>query len=262
MQKNIKWRCRVAPSLGALEGTPNEVWGTLPYGDLSDPSVFFGLYGLPDFYTLWRHKGPKFILWAGSDIRHFVNGYWLDAIGEIQINPRPFAAWIDQFCYSWCENEVEQKALENAGIHAKVCPSFLGNVNNFPVSKKKTDKKMYYSSVSGNDFKLYGWAKINEIAERNPDIEYHLYGNTIEWEAPKNVIVHGRVPKETMNGEIKSMTGAIRLVDFDGCSELVVKAVLMGQEVISTIDYPFLHAKNPREELLKTLNKFPWNTKI
>lgn len=262
MQKNTKWRCRIAPSLGALEGTPAEVWGTLPYGDKYDPTVFFGLYGLPDFYTLWGHRGKKYILWAGSDIRHLIGGYWLDdSEWGAKLPPEPIANWISRNCESWVENKVEAEALRKLGIESKVCPSFMGDVNNFPVSEKRIEKR-YYSSVSSNDFELYGWAKINKIAEQNPDIGYHLYGNTVEWKAPKNVIVHGKVPKEIMNGEIKSMTGAIRLVDFDGCSELVVKAVLMGQEVISAIDYPFLHAKNPREELLKTLNKFPWNTKI
>ena len=251
--------CRWAPTLGELEDTAENIWGTQEYeGDLEEPTVFFGLYGLPDFYSLWRHKGKKWILWAGSDLRHFKNGYWLEEGGNIKLNPRALAAWINKYCESWVENMVEANVLRELGIESQVCPSFLGDVNKF--SPQAIDsRKRYFSSVSGNDFKLYGWDKINDIAKENPDTEYYLYGNTIEWEAPSNVIVRGKVTKEQMNEEIKSMTGCIRLVDIEGCSELVVKAVLMGQEVISAIDYPFLRAKNPREELLKILNYFPWN---
>ena len=158
------------------------------------------------------------------------------------------------------------------GIYAHIAPSFLGDVSKFPISEKKTDKKRYYASVSGDEFEKYGWFKIRKLAEKNPEIEYHLYGNKekeprlsgdpmtfgIYPPNPLNMIFHGRVPKEQMNEEIKSMTGCIRLVDFDGFSEVVCKAVLMGQEVISAIDYPFLKAKNPREELLKNVNKYPW----
>ncbi|KKM72328.1 hypothetical protein LCGC14_1421680 [marine sediment metagenome] len=71
------WKCRVASSLGALEGTPYEAWGTIEYKPEihgKDSVVFFGLYGLPDFYALWRHKGRKAILWCGSDLIFFNNG--------------------------------------------------------------------------------------------------------------------------------------------------------------------------------------------
>lgn len=258
----VNWKCRYAPSLGNLEGTVIDAWGTPIYnpmniGEEDLPVVFFGLYGLNDFYALWRHKGRKAILWAGSDIRHFRDFYWLDDKGDFRIPSTSLALWINKYCESWVENDVEYNALKSMGIESKICPSFMGDVNDF--TPQNIDKnKRYFSSVSGNDFKLYGWDKLNAIAEANPDTEYHLYGNTVDWEAPKNVVVHGRVTKEEMNKEAKSMTGCIRLVEFEGCSEILVKSVLWGQKPISLIDYPFLHSENPREELLKTLNKYPW----
>lgn len=256
---------RWAPSLGGgFSGTPEEVWGTLPYDSkkhLNETVVFCGLYGLPDFYSLWQHKGKKYVWWVGSDITHFVNGYWLDEKGSIKLSPVALGRWINDMCESWVENEVEAKALEKVGVEAKVCPSFLGDVNKFPLQKINSELR-YYSSVSGNDFKLYNWHKINKIAQKNQNIKYYLYGNTIEWKAPKNVIVRGRMSQEEMNNEIKTMTGAIRLVDFEGCSELVIKAILWGQKLISAIDYPFLHSDNRREALLKILNKYPWSRQV
>jgi hypothetical protein len=254
------WQCRWSPTIGELEATHQEVWGTDEYIDDKRPTVFFGLYGLPDFYVLWRHKGKRAILWAGSDIRHFRNGYWLDEKGEMKLAPAEMAKWINKNCESWCENKIEQDVLKGLGIEANVCPSFLGDVRKF-TPQKIENRKRYYSSVSGNDFGLYGWEKINEIAKQNPDTEYYLYGNTLKWEAPFNVIIRGRISKEQMNEECKSMTGAIRMVEFEGCSEIIVKSVLWGQKPISLIDYPFLKSENQRDELLKVLNNFPWNRK-
>jgi hypothetical protein len=256
-----KWQCRIAKSLGSgFEGTPNKAWGTTSYKDIYKPTVFFGLYGLPDFYALWRHKGEKAILWAGSDISNFINNYWLDNKGKIKIDNKGMAEWINKYCENWVENIVEYKTLLKLGIKSKICPSFLGNINNFKPQKLNKEKR-YYSSVSGNNFKLYGWDKINKIAQKNPDIKYYLYGNTKKWTAPKNVIIRGRISNKIMNNEIKTMTGAIRMTEFEGCSEIIVKSVLWGQKPISLINYPFLNSKNPRKKLLKILNKFVWNKK-
>lgn len=252
---------RWSPTLGGgFAGTPEEVWGTLPYNSdkhINEDVVFCGLYGLPDFYALWRHKGKKYVWFCGSDITHFINGYWLDTRGSIKLSPHALATWINKNCESWVENEVEAKALSKVGIKTKICPSFLGNVDNFkPQETYLHQAPRYYSSVSGNDFKLYGWDKINKLAKTDPNIRYYLYGNTIEWKAPKNVIVRDRLSQEEMDSEIKSMTGAIRLVEFEGFSEIVAKSILWGQKPISAIKYDY-----DRESLLKVLNCYPWNSK-
>jgi hypothetical protein len=268
-------RCRWSPTLGSLEDTAEAVWGIkeyVPDKDIDKPTVFFGLYGVPDFYALWRHKGKRWILWAGSDIRHFVKGYWLEDGGEIKIDPRPLAKWISKYCESWVENEVEYRALKELGIESKICPSFLGDIKKFPLSYAQNDRPKLYTSVSGDNFELYGWDKIDELAEQNPNVEFHLYGNTKEWRSDyPNVIVHGRVSKEQINEETKDMQGALRLTEFDGFSEILAKSLLMGQWPVSEIGYP--HTLRPdqigllkhkeanvagRDYYLKTLNKYPW----
>jgi len=248
---------RWSPTLGGgFAGTPEEVWGVEKYDPvkhINEKVVFCGLYSLKDFYALWQHKGKKYVWFTGSDIRHFVNGYWLDDKGKIKIHPEPLAKWINEKCENYVENEVEAKVLEKLGINTKVCPSFLGNVEDYPVQKLNSELR-YYSSVSGNDFKLYGWDKINRIAKENPSVKYYLYGNTVPWKAPKNVIVRGRVSQEEMNSEIKSMTGAIRMVTFEGASEVVLKSILYGQKPITLIEYPY-----DRNKLLRIVNRYPWN---
>lgn len=269
------WQVKIAPSLGGgFSGTPNQVWGTTDYLNDTDPTVFFGLYGLNDFHTLWRHKGRKSVLWAGSDIRHFINGYWLDDKGQIRLEPAPLAEWLNKNVENWVENVVEHNALKEFGIDSKICPSFLGNVDDYKVEYKWNSRPSVYTSVSGDDFKLYGWDKIDKLAEMNWGVDFHLYGNKGEWKTDRpNVIVHGRVPQEQMNAEIKEMQGSLRLTEFDGASELIVKAMLWGQYAFSFIPYPHVNQVidlgllidwdqpnlEGRQWWLENLNSYPWN---
>lgn len=272
---NHRWQCRTAPSIGALEDTPDNIWKTKPYLDEFQDTVFFGIYGLNDFYTLWRHKGRKCILWAGSDIQHFLLGYWLDDEGKMRVHPTQISSWIDTYCESFVENEVEQVALRSVGIRSKVVPSFLGKIEDYEVSYPESPNIKVYTSVSGNEFELYGWDKIPALAKANPLIEFHCYGtDSYVHHGLSNVIDHGRVPKEQMNAEIKNMHGALRLTTFDGFSEIIAKSLLWGQWPVSIIEYP--HTFKPenmdmmklarvpnikgREWVLSHVNKYPWNT--
>lgn len=288
MEIKEQWTCRWSPTLGELEDTTENVWGIKSwepsYTDVYGPTVFFGVYGLPDFYTIWRHKGRKAILWAGSDILHLKAGYWLEEGGSIRLSHRPIATWIQKNCENYCENAVEAMALQDLGIIAEVIPSFLGDIKKFPVTFSPQHTIRLYTSVSGNNFDMYGWDKIHKLACDNPEVEFHLYGNTIpfwkfcpEWRplAETNIVDHGRISKEEMNEDIKGMTGALRLTEFDGFSEIIAKSFLWGQYPVSIIPYPYsitpdrineLHdltePNNEAVEYYKTIiNNYPWNQK-
>lgn len=267
------WQCRVAPSLGALEGTHQEAWGTKEYTDPTKPCVFFGLYGFNDFFTLWRHPGRKAVLWAGTDITHFRNGYWLDQGGSIRLDYKSLAQWLNT-CENYVENVVEYQTLKDLGIEATIVPSFMGNIGDYEISYTHAQVPKLYASVSGDNFDLYKWNEVEELASQNPDIEFHLYGNNTPWYSMNdNVVVHGRVSKEKMNQEIKTMQGGIRLLEHDGFSEILAKSILWGQYPVSVIPYP--HMLKPeeiatikdkiepnregRDHFIKTLNKYPWN---
>lgn len=267
-----EWQCRWSPTLGNLEATHQEVWGTKDYKDQDKPTVFMGVYSFKDYLDIWSHKGRKCILWCGSDIQRFLNGFWLDDTGKMRIRAFDLAPWLDTYCENYVENEVEQNALASVGVRSKVVPSFLGDVSKFEISFQPGNK--LYTSVSGDEFKLYGWDKIDQLAQDNPEIEFHLYGNKTPLEsAYPNIIIHGRVQKEQMNEEIKDMQGALRLTEFDGFSEILAKSILMGQHPVSLIEYPYM-IKLPnvkditkltkpnyrgRNYYLTKLNQYPWN---
>lgn len=251
----MKWQARIAPSLGALEDTPDHIWRTKPYLDEFQPTVFLGLYGLPDFYTLWRHKGRRAIFWCGSDILHFTNGYWLDEDGTIKLlDMFPLAEWINTYCESYVENGVEHEALQVMGIDSKIVPSFLGKVGDYEIEYKHDERPRVYASVSGNNFEMYGWTLINEIAPYCA-VDFYLYGNTEPFSSPHaNVIIRGRVTKEAMNDEIREMQCGLRTLGFDGFSEILAKSVLWGQHPISYIKYPHITSFSSKDDLISKLN--------
>lgn len=272
-------KIRVSPTLGGgFERTFEEAWNLETYNsatDLEEITVFAGCYGLPDFMAIRQHKGKKYVWWAGSDVRHITNGYWLDDEGYIRIPSGGIAKYLNKYCENWCENKAEYQMLKHLGIEAKICPSFLGDINKFEVTYKHSDRPKLYASVSGDDFALYGWYKILEIAKEHPDVEFHLYGNEKEFDGSDNVIIHGRVPIEQMNKETSKMQGAIRLIQMEGFSEVLAKSLLRGEYPISEIPYvgcltvddidkiKLLLEPNmaSREYYIEQLNSYPWTKK-
>ena len=267
---------RWAKSLGELEATHQEIWGTSDYISRYEPTCFFGMYDLRDYIALWRHKGGAWILWTGSDVRNLKNGFLFND-GKLKKISKILRGnwWVFPILYKaehWVENKTEYTALKELGIESQICPSFLGDIDKFEISYKPSKKPKVYTSVSGDKFGLYGWDKIPRLARENPDIEFHLYGSTFPFafDIP-NVFIHGRVPKEQMNNEIKKMQGALRLTEFDGFSEILAKSILWGQWPISPfIDYPHIlkdisglrNKKKPniegRNYYRKNLNAYPW----
>lgn len=262
-----KIKHRWSPTLGSFESEPETVWGTSEYNpntDSEQPTVFCGLYGLPDFYALWRHKGKRWVWWCGSDITHFMNGYWLEDGGGIRLESAPLGEWINKHCESWCENEVERLALAEQGIEAQVCPSFLGNKEEYEVTYEQSERPKVYMSVSGDNFEQYGWTIVEEIADRCA-VDFHLYGNMTSWITKHpNVFVHGRVPKEQMNEEIKHMQSGLRLcIAMDGFSEITAKSILWGQYPIVAESYKYFGITGFRsiDHLVKELNGLRYKDK-
>ncbi len=275
-------QCRVAPSLGALEDTPENVWKTTKYTDRDKPCVFFGLYDLRDYIALFRHRGKAYILWAGSDIRNLVNGFifndgklgWLSKVAP---GFKKVLKKVLKDAEHWVENMVEEEALMKWGLKdINVCPSYLGRIGPFMYYNAKVIPDVYVSCGKERQVE-YGFDVIERIADK-VDVTFHLYGD--EWETKhKNVIVHGRVSKEKMNKEIQGMQCGLRLNKFDGFSEITAKSILWGQYPITRIPYRMIDSFNTDDELItllnnlnmmtpnmigrhyyvNTLNKFPWN---
>ncbi len=255
--------CRVAPSLGALEGTHQEAWGTEEYvwwKHRKETCVFFGLYDLRDYLALWLHPGKKWVLWAGSDVRNFASGFafndgklkWLSK--ALQGVFRRFIVRVVSGAENWTENDWEASEVAKMGVSvAGVCPSYMGRLD-LPLAYAPADPCNVYLSASEGRQVEYGWGVVERIASWLPNHVFHLYGATWKTKHP-NVIVHGRVPKEQMNEEIKGYQIGLRLNETDGFSEILAKAVLTGQYAIGKVKHPYIPSYENDMDLILKLNK-------
>ena len=264
--------CRWAKSLGELESSHQGAWGTLEYDwkkHRNQPTVFFGLYDLRDYIALWWHKGKKWVLWAGSDIRNLRSNFifndgkllWLSQL--FSSRGESFRDFLIRRVLSkaehWVENEAEAWQLKDMGLKVSgIRPSFLGNIKKYKVSFRPGNK--VYISASKKREAEYGWPIILQIAWALPQVEFHLYGSDWDWIDVKkdqytpgyviqrqgitwkdfypNIIIHGRISKEKMNRQIKNMQCGLRLNKHDGFSEITAKSVLWGQYPITYLYHP------------------------
>jgi hypothetical protein len=268
------------------------VWGTTDYirrEHKNLPTVFFGLYDLRDYIALWRHRGQKWVLWAGSDLRNLDNGFAFND-GKLKWLSMLTRGMMVNICLRWIrkaehyvENQWEADILKQFGIESKIVPSFLGKVEDFPVSYKCVEKPNVYISTHKNREMEYGVDSIFRIAREIPEYNFHIYGIEPEMGAYSiNITFHGRVSQEQMNGEIKDMQCGLRLNETDGFSEITAKSILMGQYPITRLEYPLIpnfegegelislikslpemktYNEKGREYYLKALNNYPWNVK-
>lgn len=289
--------CRVAPSLGALEadheyGIPGHTrtWGTINYERKHHkklPTVFFGMYDLRDYLAVLFHRGKTWILWTGSDIENLIHGFVFND-GKLKLLSKIFRGnwWVLAILRKaehWVEDEDERQKLARLGVFARVCPSFMGEINDFPITYKNFyHPNVYVSGHPGREDE-YGFEIVKRVAPQCPMLRFHIYGSMPDWKQyPKNIVLHGRVPKEQFNREIRGMQCGLRLNKTDGFSEITAKAVLMGQYAITYLEYPaipnftetrelvqYLNSlrsmnqpnRMARDYYLKVLNDYPWNTK-
>lgn len=283
--------CRVAPSLGALEATHQEAWGTLEYDSRykNVPACFFGLYDLRDYLALFLHRGQKWVLWAGSDLRNLQSGFVFND-GKLRLLSKLFRGWFHAVVVAvlkdadhYVENLDEYlKLKECTGIKAKIVPSFLGKLEDWPLCYKPNKRPQVYMSVSGDRRAEYGQFFLEDVAKVLPSLDFHFYGAGSKPSQHKNMYWHGRVPKAQFNAEIKKMQCGLRLNESDGFSEITAKSVLMGQWPITYLFNQKVHQytdadelvsllralknrKKPntrgREYYLKALNNYPWVSK-
>ncbi len=284
----MSYTLRVSGSIEPFRQKALDTWGIQErdrVADIRTHSVFFGMYHIGDYASFVRHRGKRSVLWAGSDINNLTRGYAFSDGDDLWLSKMlSFVPW--QWIFKifkadhYCENQTEQSALLGKGIIATVIPSFLEDVSKFEVTYKHSDNPQVYISAREGRADEYGHATIERIASKTPGVTFHFYG--IKRDSHDNIIYHGLVPPEQFNKDIKGYQACIRANKFDGFSELVAKAFLQGQYVISRIPYLYAwqyhddyalitllnalkEAKKPnieaREYWSKKFNNYPWNSR-
>ncbi len=263
IKQTMETYCKVAPSLGALEGNPNDVWGTKPYKFNAGPTAFFGMYDLRDYLAYFLHVKKKWILWAGSDIVNLADGFMfnngkLKTLSQITKGNE----WVIKMLQNgehYVENEWEHDELMKLGIQSKIVPSFMGDVDAYRVEYVSSKTPEVYISTARNRQREYGFGTIERIADKC-DVTFHLYGDS--WKTTKsNIVVHGRVDKEQMNREISQMQAGVRLNETDGFSEVIAKSILWGQWPISRMKYKHIDRFTNDKKLIYLLNNLKNKTR-
>ena len=238
----MKYKLRVSSSVIGFREKAERIWKLERYKfpqDIFKPVVFFGLYHWVDYLRFIIHRGKKTIAWCGSDI----------------LNLNKFLTKLFQAKH-YCENEVERDKLRSVGISAEIRPTFLEDVNDFPITYKQSRRPQVFISTREGREKEYGVNLIYKIAGGLPHIVFHIYGLswwTSEMPIRKNVILHGLVSEKQFNEEIKNYQAGLRLNEFDGFSEVLAKSILSGQYPISRIKYPMIDNYETEEELVALL---------
>jgi len=209
-----------------------------------DKSVFFqGLYFDEDYEVFRNHRGYKEVFWNGSDVLRLLR------------SPERVSIIKEFKAKHTCHNKQLQDELASVGIEAMIKPMFFGDIEDYPVSYKPSDKPQVYITCNEGREEEYGVPQVLEKAKELKEFTFHIYG--INGTNTDNVIYHGWTDK--MDEETKSFQAVIRLNKHDGFSQTVMKGILMGQHVIRDLnELQFLKNKeqnNDREELIYELDR-------
>lgn len=249
-----------------------ETWGLKQWQGIDDTEevLFFGMYSDNDYEVFRHYKGRRSVFWAGSDIIQMLRSNERTRVMKLH-SPET---------KHYTEMEQEGEELRSLGLDVTVSPSFLEDINNFPVCFKPSKHPQVYLSGHPNREEEYGFDLVKSIAPKLPEITFHFYG--VEGKSYDNIVYHGWVPDEQFNQEIRNYHCGLRCNLHDGCSEIVIKSILLGQYPIARLPYPsgvqqyeteaelvsLLSAlkdkKSPsegRDYWLKVINDYPWMKK-
>jgi hypothetical protein len=223
---------------------------------------FFGMYNERDYEVFDNFEGKKYILWGGSDIRRLVTDY--ERKRMIKNNPAKH----------FCENEVEANDLRKCGIEPIIVPTFLDDIDKYPVSFTPTENPELFMCVNAGREEEYGVHFVKGIANKVPFAKFHIYGipedaiffktavqavknedgTMYDKDAP-NMIYHGKLPEKEFNAELSKYHAGLRPNLHDGNSEVAMKSLLLGQYPITRIPYDGIWNYKTEEELIALIHK-------
>jgi hypothetical protein len=266
-------KIRVSSSVFHFKERAENTWKLKPWEGINDPDkelLFFGVYHDRDWEVFDNFDGKKIVFWCGSDILRLMEDYERKRI--IKNNP----------CDHYCENEIEAQNLRTVGIEPIVIPSFLDDINKYPITFEPPRDGKWKVWLCGHPEREeeYGFVLSKRMAKFFPDIEFHFYGvEKPEQEQLPNIIYHGKVPEDVLNEEINNYHCGFRPNFHDGVSEVMIKSMLLGQYPITRIKYEGVWNYENEKDLiglfkklkeqvkpyyegrsiwLKRLNQFPW----
>lgn len=196
------------------------LYGLKPFtGQEGKKVLFMGLYFEKDYETLKNYVGEKVVFWNGSDVSRLLDKReWQEVLKDVSAR-------------HFCHNEQLRKELETVGIKAEVKPLFFADVNDYPISfKPKRELEVYVNAHPGREAE-YGVPEVWQVARRLPDVKFFVYG--VEGVDTDNLKYMGWVEEDEADRLMSQHHVCLRLNRHDGLSQLIIKAGLWGQYVVT-----------------------------
>lgn len=200
-------------------------YGLKPFTNNPEKDVLFmGLYFEQDYEIYKSITGNKTVFWNGSDVSRLLDKRaWQEILEEYPAK-------------HVCHNEQLGKELESVGISALVRPLFFADISDYPLSFKPKDKLEVYINAHPGREDEYGVPVVHQLASRLPGVDFYVYG--VEGVDKPNLKYMGWLEEEKADELMSQHHVLLRLNRHDGLSQLIIKAGLWGQSVITYQDVP------------------------
>jgi hypothetical protein len=196
--------------------------------DRENPAMFW-LYTEDDYLKLANHLGNKYVCWHNADVLALANNYAGKFINIVRNSDITHV----------CLNHITRAELAAMGIYAQLRYIFWGDPDKYTTQKEFT-KDAYMCANPGRGIE-YGESIFNTLAWQFPKWTFHIFGiDPLVQVYCDNVKYYGWIPEDEMDAITKNFALCVRYNRHDGFPQIMCKALLRGQGVITTIPYDHL----------------------
>lgn len=150
-------------------------------------------------------------------------------------------------------SDLLHEELEAIGIESVVVPIVPTGISFQPLAMPKRHAVIVYAPEGREAF--YGLDKIEELARRHSDIEFHIVANTgiHAAEDVSNIIYEGHLNRNDMNELYLRCSIVVRYPDHDGLSMMLLEALGLGRQMLYRYKFPF--AETPLNDSIEEIDK-------
>jgi 2-polyprenyl-3-methyl-5-hydroxy-6-metoxy-1,4-benzoquinol methylase len=193
----------------------------VPSIHINEPVWFFGLYFDQDYLQVLGHQGKKIINWRGSDTF------------QLKASPARLRLIKDICALHVCQSDRQQAVLAEFGIKSIVrsmINEVTGNITVTPFPEDRTRILVFWKRGIDDFIRA---DLFFEITSKSQDVEFHIVGdedpNRFIGAGKENLIYHGFLSEQELNGLMDRCKGTLRPWISDGTPNIQTKMVLKGR---------------------------------
>ena len=225
-----------------FEGFARKKYKFQNYKNINQPTIFYGCYNLVDIRRLSMHKGPKILIWGGSDILKNDMVQYVKKIKNIKHIAQS----------KFIENDLKRLGLDYQSL--AFAPTI--NYEKFKPVEKGNAIYIYLNAANPNFFKM---DLCQKLMKHYPDIKFIFTAskqsiNDCKKQGMATNYLQYFAPDKIINAYKQCFIG-LRLVKHDGVSATVQEMGLMGIKTIHNGNSPSsINFKN-YEDIIKIIDE-------